>query len=94
MQGLQICEDWVDLIEFIIQKFIQTMGSSPHTCAANMVRLKSKRRTSKIFLLQVKCLDYTEVVDESGLTGIQTNKLFWHFTQVSAAAAASPPASS
>ena len=36
--GLQICEDWVDLIEFIIQKFIQTMGSSPHTCAANMVR--------------------------------------------------------
>jgi len=42
------------------------MGSSPHTCAANMV----------------KCLDYTEVVDESGLTGIQTNKLFWHFTQV------------
>jgi timeless protein len=65
-QGLQICEDWVDLIEFIIQKFIQTMGSSPHTCAANMV----------------KCLDYTEVVDESGLTGIQTNKLFWHFTQV------------
>ena len=37
-QGLQICEDWVDLIEFIIQKFIQTMGSSPHTCAANMVR--------------------------------------------------------
>lgn len=65
-QGLQICEDWVDLIEFIIQKFIQTMGSSPHTCAANMV----------------KCLDYTEVVDESGLTGIQTSKLFWHFTQV------------
>ena len=38
LQGLQICEDWVDLIEFIIQKFIQTMGSSPHTCAANMVR--------------------------------------------------------
>ena len=37
LQGLQICEDWVDLIEFIIQKFIQTMGSSPHTCAANMV---------------------------------------------------------
>ena len=34
-------------------------------------------------LLQVKCLDYKEVVDESGLTGIQTNKLFWHFTQVS-----------
>ena len=34
-------------------------------------------------LLQMKCLDYTEVVDESGLTGIQTNKLFWRFTQVS-----------
>ena len=46
LQGLQICEDWVDLIEFIIQKFIQTMGSSPHTCAANMVRLESKRRTN------------------------------------------------
>ena len=42
LQGLQICEDWVDLIEFIIQKFIQTMGSSPHTCAANMVSLESK----------------------------------------------------
>ena len=37
----------------------------------------------------MKCLDYTEVVDESGLTGIQTNKLFWHFTQVSTAASVS-----
>ena len=47
MQGLQICEDWVDLIEFIIQKFIQTMGSSPHTCAANMVRVsEAKKATS------------------------------------------------
>jgi len=36
-QGLQICEDWVDLIEFIIQKFIQNMGSSPQNCAANML---------------------------------------------------------
>ena len=36
-QGLQICEDWVDLIEFIIQKFIQNMGSSPQNCAVNMV---------------------------------------------------------
>ena len=52
-QGLQICDDWVDLIEYIIQKFIQTMGSSPHSCAANMV----------------ECLDYTEAVDESGFTG-------------------------
>jgi hypothetical protein len=100
-QGLQICEDWVDLIEFIIQKFIQTMGSSPHTCAANMVRAQKQRRKKwqdekiiqktrlsfisvsfslilPIPLLQVRCLDYTEVVDESGLTGIQTNKLFWH----------------
>ena len=34
-QGLQICEDWVDLIEFIIQKFIQNMGNS--RCAVNMV---------------------------------------------------------
>ena len=96
MQGLQICEDWVDLIEFIIQKFIQTMGSSPHTCAANMVSLDRENCNfhakfyvcfhftylTHLSLLQVKCLDYTEVVDESGLTGIQTNKLFWHFTQV------------
>ena len=52
-QGLQICDDWVDLIEYIIQKFIQTMGSSPHSCAANMV----------------ECLDYTEAVDECGFTG-------------------------
>ena len=36
-QGLQICEDWVDLIEFIIQKFIQNMGSSPQNCAVNML---------------------------------------------------------
>ena len=65
-QGLQICEDWVDLIEFIIQKFIQTMGQSSHACAANMV----------------KCLDSTEVVDQSGLTELQSSQLFWHFTQV------------
>jgi len=65
-QGLQICDDWVDLIEYIIQKFIQTMGSSPHSCAANMV----------------ECLDYTEAVDECGFTGAQTSQLFWHFNQV------------
>jgi len=65
-QGIQICDDWVDLIEYIIQKFIQNMGHSPHTCAANMV----------------ECLDYTEVVDESGLTGAQTDQLFSHFSQV------------
>jgi len=66
-QGLQICDDWVDLIEYIIQKFIQTMGSSPHSCAANMV----------------ECLDYTDIVqDEFGLTGAQASQLFWHFSQV------------
>jgi len=65
-QGLQICEDWVDLIEYIIQKFIQTMGSNPHTCVANMV----------------ECLDYSDVADEFGFTGFQTSKLFYHFTQV------------
>jgi len=65
-QGLQICDDWVDLIEYIIQKFIQTMGSSPHSCAANMV----------------ECLDYTEAVDECGFTGAQTSQLFGHFTQL------------
>ena len=65
-QGLQICEDWVDLIEFIIQKFIQTMGSSPHSCAMSMM----------------ECLDYNDTVDECGFTGEQTSQLFWHFTQV------------
>jgi len=66
-QGLHICDDWVDLIEYIIQKFIQTMGNSPHSCAANMV----------------ECLDYTDIVkDEFGLTEAQASQLFWHFSQV------------
>ena len=65
-QGLQIGDEWADLIKFIIQKFIQVMGRSPHTSVAAMV----------------KCLDFTDVVDESGLTGLQTKQLFGHFTHV------------
>ena len=34
--SLQICEDWVDLIEFIIQKFIQNIGNTRN--ATNVVQ--------------------------------------------------------
>jgi len=65
-QGLQICEDWVDLIEFIIQKFIQNMGNS-RSGVVNMVE---------------EYMDTNEAVDERGFTRDQASKLFWHFSQL------------
>ena len=65
-QGLQICEDWVDLIEFIIQKFIQNMGNS-RSGVVNMVE---------------EYMDINEAVDERGFTRDQASQLFWHFTKL------------
>lgn len=32
-----VCEEWTDLIEYIIQTFIHTMATNPSNCAGNMV---------------------------------------------------------
>jgi timeless protein len=65
-QGKEVCDEWTDLIEYVIQKFIQTMGSMPHSCAANMV----------------ECLDTPSIVDDYGFSPTQANSLRHHYTQV------------
>ena len=35
-ENFNICPDWVDLIEYIIQKFLHTMQHAPHKCAATI----------------------------------------------------------
>jgi len=65
-QGKEVCDEWTDLIEYVIQKFIQTMGSRPHSAAANMV----------------ECLDPPAIVDDYGFSPTQANSLRHHYTQV------------
>lgn len=64
-QELEICDDWADLIEYVIQKFIHTMGHKPHACASNLL----------------ECLDSSEAIDENGFTRAQLDNLYWHYTQ-------------
>jgi len=65
-QGKEVCDEWTDLIEYVIQKFIQTMGSMPHSCATNMV----------------ESLDDAATVDDYGFTPVQASTLLRHYTQV------------
>jgi len=63
----ELCDDWVDLVEYIIQKFIQTMGRSPQRCAETMA----------------DGMDIVDIVDsKNGLTPSQTNQMFYHFSKV------------
>ena len=64
--GINIVPDWVDLIEYVIQKFLHTMQNSPHKCAATIT----------------ENMDNVEIVDECGLTPAEANSLFYHFNQV------------
>ena len=34
---IDICDDWADLIEYVIQKFVTIMGTNPHACASNLL---------------------------------------------------------
>jgi len=64
--NLNICPDWVDLIEYIIQKFLHTMQNAPHKCAATIT----------------ENMDNVEIVDECGLTSAESSSLFYNFNQV------------
>eukprot|EP00088_Acartia_fossae_P049321 TRINITY_DN5428_c0_g1_i11.p1 TRINITY_DN5428_c0_g1~~TRINITY_DN5428_c0_g1_i11.p1 ORF type:complete len:973 (-),score=340.17 TRINITY_DN5428_c0_g1_i11:923-3670(-) len=65
-ENFNICPDWVDLIEYIIQKFLHTMQHAPHKCAATIT----------------ENMDSEEVVDECGLTPAEASSLFYNFNQV------------
>jgi hypothetical protein len=39
---IDICDDWADLIEYVIQKFVTIMGTNPHACASNLL-VKQKK---------------------------------------------------
>ncbi len=62
---MEVCEDWGDLIEYVIQQFIATMGDRPHACAANLL----------------DCLDSSDAVDENGFSKSQLENLYWCFSQ-------------
>ena len=60
-EDVDICDDWADLIEYIIQKFISKMGAKPHACASNLM----------------DCLDTSDAPDENGFSKNQLDNLYW-----------------
>ena len=62
----KICEDWADLIEYVIQKFIGTMGAKPHAYASSLM----------------ECLDNNDALDENGFSKPQLDNLYYYFSQV------------
>ena len=62
---MEICDDWADLIEYVIQKFISTIGTRPHAYASNLL----------------ECINTSEAVDENGFTRSQLHDLYSYYTQ-------------
>ena len=59
---------WTDLIEYVIQKFITTMGTRPHDCASNLLECIQDSQIS-------------EAVDENGFTKSQLESLHCYYAQ-------------
>ena len=66
---MEICDVWTDLIEYVIQKFITTMGTRPHDCASNLLECIQDSKIS-------------EAVDENGFTKSQLESLHSYYAQV------------
>ena len=64
-EDVEICDDWADLIEYVIQKFISTIGTRPHAYASNLL----------------ECINTSEAVDENGFTRSQLDHLYSYYTQ-------------
>ena len=64
-EDIEICDDWADLIEYVIQKFISTIGTRPHAYASNLL----------------ECINNSEAADENGFTRCQLDHLYSYFTQ-------------
>ena len=64
-EDVEICDDWADLIEYVIQKFISTIGSRPHAYASNVL----------------ECINSSEAMDENGFTRLQLEHLYSYYTQ-------------
>lgn len=62
---MEICDDWADLIEYVIQRFISTIRSRPHAYASNLL----------------ECLNNSEAVDENGFTRSHLDNLYSYYTQ-------------
>ena len=62
---MEICDDWADLIEYVIQRFISTIRSRPHAYASNLL----------------ECLNNSEAVDENGFTRSHLDHLYSYYTQ-------------
>ena len=65
-EDVEICVDWADLIEYVIQKFISTIRSRPHAYASHLL----------------ECLSNSEAADENGFTKSQLDHLYTFYTQV------------
>ena len=63
-----MCNDWVDLVQYIIQKFTKMMRTRPHVCAAYLL---ASRRDSKHF----------KTVDKHGFTKTQLEGLRWFYSE-------------
>ncbi len=63
--GVKMCDDWTDLIAYVIRRFIATMGDRPHACAANLL----------------DCLNSADTIDENGFSKSQLENLYWYYSQ-------------
>ena len=63
-----MCNDWIDLVQYIIQKFTTIMRARPHVCAAYLL---ASRQDSKLF----------ETVDKNGFTKTQLEGLRWFYSE-------------
>ena len=64
-EDLQLYDDWADLIEYVIQKFISTIKSRPHAYASHLL----------------ECMNNSEAADENGFTKSQLDHLYSFYSQ-------------
>lgn len=68
MDTEEMCEDWSDLIEYVMHKFITTMATKPHACASKMLGIQG-------------VIGSAEAMDENGFTKSQLDSLEWYYSR-------------
>ena len=63
-----MCDDWVDLVECVMQKFVTTMGVNPQECTATLIEFVQNSKLS-------------EAADGNGFTKSQLDCLHLYYSQ-------------
>ena len=62
---ITLCDDWTDMIEYVIRKFMNTLKSRPHACASALL----------------DGLEWTEGLDDNGFSKKQLDDLYFYYSQ-------------